>query len=148
MQKSDIGVIGVIYAICLIFSILTLDLPEDAQTYPSCLLATLAGLNTLYLVRCLVRLRRSGLNDDLPQIFSGFLRGQFFTVLFSCIGYMILLHAIGFYLASAAYLAGVMLFLRVRTTHILITAGVLALLIYAVFTLFLKVPLPTGALFG
>ena len=53
----------------------------------------------------------------------------------------------GFYIASVAYLVGTMLFLHVPVRHLVITVGVLAVMIYAVFTLFLKVPLPVGLLF-
>lgn len=148
MKKSDIGVIAIMYAICAFFFSMTVELPEEAQTYPLCLLAGLATLNTLYLARCLLRLRREGFSDDLPQIFKGFLGGQFFLVALCCIGYMALMYVVGFYAAGIIYLAGVMLLLRVPRLHVLLSVGVLALLIYAVFTLFLKVPLPAGILFS
>ena len=47
-----------------------------------------------------------------------------------------------------AWRQSVMLLLRVPRLHMLLSVGVLALLIYAVFTLFLKVPLPAGILFS
>jgi len=127
---------------------MTMELPEEARIYPRCLLAGLGALNTIYLLRCLARLRRDGFANDMPQIFSGFVPGQFFLVALCCIGYMALMYLAGFYVASLAYLAGVMLLLRVPRLHMLCTVGVLALLIYAVFTLFLKVPLPVGRLFS
>ncbi|MCR5562599.1 MAG: tripartite tricarboxylate transporter TctB family protein [Desulfovibrio sp.] len=148
MKYSDIGVIAIMYAVCAFFFSMAVKLPEEAQIYPLCLLAGLGGLNTLYLLRCLARLRRDGFVNDVPQIFNGFLRGQFFLVVLCCIAYMALMDAVGFYAASLAYLTGVMLLLRVPRLHLFCTVGVLALLIYAVFTLFLKVPLPAGRLFG
>lgn len=80
-------------------------------------------------------------------MFSGFLVGQFTGLALGCIGYMVLMYFAGFYIASVAYLVGTMLFLRVPVRHLVITVGVLAVMIYAVFTLFLKVPLPVGLLF-
>lgn len=148
MKHSDLGVIAIMYAVCAFFFFMTVKLPEEAQIYPLCLLAGLAGLNTLYLLRCLSRLRRDGFVNDMPQIFSGFMRCQFFSVVLCCIGYLALMYAVGFYAASLAYLIGVMLLLRVPRLHMFCSVGVLALLIYAVFTLFLKVPLPAGRLFG
>ncbi|MBQ9453882.1 MAG: tripartite tricarboxylate transporter TctB family protein [Desulfovibrio sp.] len=148
MKKSDIGIIAIMYGICAFFFFMTVELPEEAQTYPRCLLAGLCVLNTLYMLRCLLRLRREGFSNDLPQIFSGFMHSQFFLVVLCCIGYMLLMYAAGFYVASIVYLTGVMLLLHVPRLHILLTVGVLALLIYAVFTLFLKVPLPVGVLFS
>ena len=42
---------------------------------------------------------------------------------------------------------GTLAFLHVPRWHIVLTVVVMAALIYAVFTLFLKVPLPVGLLF-
>ncbi|MBO4301270.1 MAG: tripartite tricarboxylate transporter TctB family protein [Desulfovibrio sp.] len=147
MKKSDIGVIAIMYVICVFFFAMTVKLPEDAQTYPLCLISGLCVLNTLYLAQCLWKCRRAGFFDDLPQIFNGFLSGQFFMVAFCCLGYLVLMYVAGFYIASLVYLTGVMALLSVPKSHILLTVSLLAVLIYFVFTLFLKVPLPTGILF-
>ena len=72
---------------------------------------------------------------------------QFFFIVGSCIGYMVLMYLAGFYIASVVYLVGVMWRLQVPKLHLGLTVIVLALLIYIVFTLFLKVPLPMGILF-
>ena len=148
MKHSDIGVVAIMYGVCAFFCVMTLKLPKAAQVYPLCLEAGLALLNTLYLGRCILRLRREGLVGDLPEIFRGFQAGQFFFIALAGIAAMALMRWVGFYLAAFAYLAGVMLFLKVPKKHLLITVGALAILIYAVFTLFLKVPLPKGSLFG
>lgn len=148
MKHSDIGVVAIMYGVCAFFCVMTLKLPRAAQVYPLCLEAGLALLNTLYLGRCILRLRREGLVGDLPEVFRGFQAGQFFFIALAGIAAMALMRWVGFYIASFAYLAGVMLFLKVPKKHLLITVGVLAILIYAVFTLFLKVPLPKGSLFG
>lgn len=147
MKKSDIGVVAIIYAICLFFFAMTIKLKAEAQIYPLCLIGGLCFLNTLYLLRCLFRLRREGIVNDLPEVFRGFLGGQFFFIVLSCIGYMALMYVAGFYISSVVYLVGVMWLLRVPKVHLALTVAVLALLIYAVFTLFLKVPLPLGILF-
>ena len=151
MKHSDIGVVAIMYGVCAFFCVMTLKLPRAAQVYPLCLEAGLALLNTLYLGRCILRLRREGgggLKNDLPEIFRGFQAGQFFFVALAGIAALFLMRWAGFYIAALAFLAGVMLFLKVPKKHLLITVGVLAILIYAVFTLFLKVPLPKGSLFG
>lgn len=154
MTSSDIGVIAIMYAVCLLFFYMTLQLQAAAQIYPMCLIAGLALLNTLYLVRCLLRLARAraagsgSIVNDFKEIFSGFQSRQFIFVVTACIGYMFLLHWMGFYLAGAIYLIGVMIYLQVKPLHIIITAAFLGCLIYAVFSLFLKVPLPKGVLFG
>lgn len=149
MKRSDIGVTAFIYAVTLFFLYMTLDLPPDAQTYPLCLIAGLLGLNTLYLLRCLHQLlrSRSGVVNDLPVIFEGFRWKQFSALCLGCILYMVLLQMLGFYLASTLYLMGTLAFLRVPPLHIGLTVLVMGVMIYVVFTLFLKVPLPGGLLF-
>lgn len=153
MTRSDIGVIGMVYAVCLLFLYMTLKLKTAAQIYPLCLIGGLALLDTLYLATRLWRASRdrlahkSAIENDLPEIFSGFQARQFIFIVTACIAYMPLLHYLGFYLSSCLYLVGVMLWLQVRPVPMLVTVAILGLLIYAVFTIFLQVPLPKGALF-
>lgn len=151
MTRSDIGIICIIYLVCAVFCIMTLNLKEAARIYPFCLISGLALLNTLYLGRCLLRARRGGIRaigNDLPQIFSGFLPGQFFFVVCACLFYLVLLRYIGFYLSSLIYLVAVMRVLKVRLMPMCVTIAVLGSLVYGVFTVFLKVPLPQGVFFG
>lgn len=150
MTRSDIGVIAIIYATCLLFFFMTLNLATAAQIYPMCLIAGLATLNTLYLIRRLVGLLKTpnrSLVNDLPEIFKGFLPAQFFFVLGACAAYIGLLYVIGFYLTSLLYLVGVLLWFKIRILYIAATTLLLGALVYGVFTLFLKVPLPKGFLF-
>ena len=143
MKRSDIGVTALVYAFTLFFLYMTLELPPDAQTYPLCLIAGLLILNTCYLVRCLWQLRRqAGIHFGLAVLIAFFEWKQF---AFFC--FMLLMHVAGFYIASICYLVGTLAFLRVPRWHIVLTVVVMAALIYAVFTLFLKVPLPVGLLF-
>lgn len=146
MKLSDLIVILTMYAICAFFTWQTLALPEAAQTYPLCLLAGLGLLNTLFLGNCLWRMSKRSLANDMPDIFKGFLGGQFFPVLLACVGYLVVMPFGGFYLTSIVFLAGVLCFLRVHKWHALLTMALLIVLIYAVFSLFLKVPLPGGML--
>lgn len=147
MKFSDVIVIIAMYAICAFFTSQTLALPEAAQTYPLCLLAGLALLNTIFLCRCLWQMRSTGLSNDLSGIFTGFLGKQFFPVLLACVAYLLLMPIGGFYLTSIVFLAVLLSFLRVPKVHALLTMGILLLMIYGVFSLFLKVPLPAGILF-
>ena len=147
MKFSDLVVIIAMYAICAFFTWQTLALPEAAQTYPLCLLAGLALLNTLFLGRCLWQMRTAGLTNDLANIFTGFLGRQFFPVLLACVAYLVIMPLGGFYPTSVVFLVGVLLYLRVPRLHTLLTAVLLMAMIYAVFSLFLKVPLPGGVLF-
>lgn len=147
MKRSDIGVTVIIYAFTLFFLVMTLDLPPDAQTYPLCLIGGLLVLNSLYLGRCLLKARGAGIVNDLPEVFAGFQWKQFGVVCLSCVAYMIVMELVGFYAASVLYLAGMLLYLGVPHRHVLLTIVVMAAMIYGVFSLFLRVPLPVGLLF-
>lgn len=153
MTRSDIGVIIIIYATCALFYYMTLQLKAAAQIYPTCLIAGLALLNTLYLGRCLIRLSRekgagARIINDFPEVFKGFMAKQFIFVVAACLAYLPLLHYLGFYLASFIFLVGTLLYLKVRPVPIAVTTLFLGGLVYGVFTLFLKVPLPKGILFS
>lgn len=83
MKRSDLCVVGVIYAVSLAFFIMTVELPEEAQTYPMGLIIALAGLNTFYLIQCLMKAWKAGrfsVANDLPEVFNGFQPLQFFFV--------------------------------------------------------------------
>lgn len=151
MTRSDIGVIISVYAICVLFLYLTLQLREAAQIYPLCLIGGLALLNTLYLGRCFMKARNAGgalVINDFREVFKDFQGLQFFFVLGACVAYLVALFYLGFYLSSFIYLVGVMLFLRVKKIQLWLTVIFLGALIYCVFTLFLKVPLPQGMIFS
>lgn len=155
MTRSNIGVIAIIYATCILFLHMTLELKAAAQIYPLCLIAGLALLNTLYLARCLLRLaaerranKNAGIRNDFTEIFKGFQTRQFIFISAACIAYMFLLHWLGFYLAGAIYLITVLIYLKVKPAHLAITVAFLGALVYGVFSLFLKVPLPKGILFS
>lgn len=165
MTRSDIGIVVIIYATCLLFLTMTLKLKAAAQVYPLCLIGGLALLNTLYLGTRLWRLlggraaqdvpgdakgpgARAALVNDLPEIFANFVPGQFLFIVIASVAYLALMHFVGFYPAGFVYMLAVMRRLRVPPLHMGVTLAVLGALIYAVFTLFLKVPLPRGILFG
>ena len=147
MKRSDIGVIAFIYATCLFFGLPSLKLADGAGVYPGCLCIALAVLNTIYLLCQLVKLRASGIENDLPGIFKTFLPKQFFVLFALGCVYLVLMWLVGFYASTLIYLVSSLLFLKVPKLHIAMTIGVLALLVYLAFTLFLKVPLPLGILF-
>ncbi len=151
MKRSDICVVGAIYLVALAFFVMTLDLPEEAQTYPLGLIIGMTLLNTLFLGQQIVKAWAAGTlttKNDFPEIFSGMIWRQFAFVVAGCLLFLVLMYSVGYYAASAIYLVGSLLFFKVPARWILITLVVLVALVYAVFTLFLKVPLPAGVLFS
>lgn len=149
MKKSDFAVVAVLYAITIWFTAMTLDFPEEAQLYPLTLLSAIFFLTTLYLVLQLLRWKRTGvMEDDLKKSFEGFLPVQFFVNALLAAGYLIALHLLGYYPASLLYLIIALVFLKIPVKYTAATVVVLMAVIWAVFTWFLRVPLPAGVLFS
>ncbi len=146
MKKTDIGVVAFIYAVCLLFLIMTLQLPSAAQTYPMFIIILLAALTTLYVLQMAVGAKRRGVTSGLED-FEGFLPRQFFPVLGMVIVYLVIMYFAGFYIATLLFMAACLLFLKVPKWQILLSTGVILALVYCAFTLFLKVKLPMGLLF-
>ena len=95
MKKTDIGVVAFIYAVCLLFLIMTLQLPSAAQTYPLFIIILLAALTTLYVLQMAVGAKRRGVTSGLED-FEGFLPRQFFPVLGMVIVYLVIMYFAGF----------------------------------------------------
>lgn len=148
MKKSDIPVVCIIYAIAIVFLIMTLNLPEAAQVYPMVLILALILVNTLYLIRTFLKFRQDHkIENDYPIVFNGFLPKQFFGIFLSVAAYLVLMHFCGYYVATVIYLAGSLLFLNVPMRYNLMTVGVMVVMVAVVFSYFLKVPLPAGIFF-
>ena len=50
MKKTDIGVVGFMYAVCAFFFLMSRDLKKGARIYPLCIIAILFLLTTGYVV--------------------------------------------------------------------------------------------------
>lgn len=147
MKKTDIGVVGVMYGVSILFLVMSTDLKKEAQTYPRFIIAVLMILTTLYVVQMLIAARRSGVTSGVQEIFDGFLPGQFFCVLAMILAYLILMYLVGFYISTVLLMVGCLLYLRVPKWQIIVAALAVIGLIYGAFTLFLGVKLPMGLLF-
>ena len=146
MKKTDIGVVAFIYAVCALFLVMTLQLPQAAQTYPLFIIILLAALTTLYVVQMVRGAKKSGVTTGLED-FEGFLPKQFFPILGMVVLYLVIMYFAGFYIATLAFMVVCLLFLKVPKWQILLSTAVILALVYCAFTLFLKVKLPVGLLF-
>ena len=147
MQKTDIGIVVVMYAICAYWYVETLKLKAESQTYPLFTIALLFGLTTLYLVQMLFRAKKNGVESGLDQVFNGFQAVQFLVCFVCVLGYLALIYLLGFFPSTIIFMLAVMLFLRVPIPHTAIAIVVLNILIYFAFVRFLGVKLPVGILF-
>ena len=146
MKKTDIGVVAFIYAVCALFLVMTLQLPQAAQTYPLFIIILLAALTTLYVAQMVRGAKKSGVTTGLED-FEGFLPKQFFPTLGMVVLYLVIMYFAGFYIATLAFMVVCLLFLKVPKWQILLSTAVILALVYCAFTLFLKVKLPVGLLF-
>lgn len=147
MKKTDIGVIGLMYAICAYFYIETLKLKADSQTYPKFTIILLFGLTTLYLVQMLINAKKNGVTSGVEEVFKGFKAKQFFVLLAAIAAYVALIYVLGFIAATVIFMLAVLLYLRVPALHTVIAVAALTLLIYLAFVVFLGVRLPASKLF-
>ena len=146
MKKTDIGVVAFIYAVCVLFLVMTLRLPAAAQTYPLFIIILLAALTTLYVVQMVRGAKKNGVTTGLED-FEGFLPKQFFPILAMVVLYLVVMYFAGFYIATLVFMVVCLLFLKVPKWQILLSTAVILVLVYCAFTLFLKVKLPVGLLF-
>lgn len=147
MQKTDIGVVAVMYAVCALFYYMNSQLKEESQTYPTFTIALLFGLTTLYLVQMLFKARKFGVESGADKIFSGFQVKQFFVRLVLVIGYLVLMYYLGFYVSTVAFMVVTLLFLRVPIPQLALSVISVTLLCYLAFSMFLGVKMPAGLLF-
>ncbi len=148
MKKSDIYLIGIMYAILGAFLYMTLQLKVEARIYPLFVMGILFILVTMYSIKCGIAYSKTKeITNDFTKIFADFEPKQFFGIIAFSVLFIVLINIVGFYSSTVLYLVTVLLFLKVPKVHIGITTVVFTLLMYGVFTMFLRVPLPTGFLF-
>lgn len=147
MKKTDIGVVGFVYAVALFFLAMTLKLPKPAQAYPLFIIILLLCLTSLYVVQMIIGAKKKGVVSGLED-FKGFLPKQFFPILAMITAYLIIMYLAGFYISTALFIVISLLFLKVKKWQIILSTAVILLLVYCAFTLFLGVKLPMGILFA
>lgn len=146
MKKTDIGVVGFMYAVCVLFLVMTLQLKPAAQTYPLFVIALLAGLTTLYLIQMILGAGKKGVTSGLED-FADFQPRQFFPVLAMVVLYLVAMYFVGFYISTLVFMAACLLYLKVPKWQSAIVVAAIVALVYCAFTLFLRVKLPVGLLF-
>ncbi len=147
MKKTDLGVVGFMYAVCIMFLAMTLNLKKEAQTYPLFIIVLLFLLTTAYLIQMLISAKKKGVTSGIKEIFADFLPKQFFPILAMIIGYLVAMYLVGFYISTVLLMIGCLVFLKVPKWQIVITTLVIIGLVYGAFTMFLGVKLPVGLLF-
>ena len=144
MKWTDIGVVVFMYAVCAVFYAKAVRLNEEIQAYPKFTIILLFGLTTMYLVQILLAAKRNGVESGADKVFKGFQPAQFFVTLGAIVAYVLLINVLGFYIATALFLIGLLLYLKVPYLHTAIAVAVILALVYFAFAKFLGVKLPKG----
>ncbi len=147
MKKIDFGVIAVMYIICAAAFVSTSKLDADSRIYPHFCTGLLFALTTLYLIQMVVAAKRYGTESGVNEVFANFMPKQFAVCVAACIGYMLLMYAVGFYISTVIFLIALLMYLKVPVLHSAIVVAVIILLVYFAFSKFLGVRLPAGLLF-
>ncbi len=147
MKKTDIGVVGFMYAVCAFFYVYSFDLKADSKTYPLFTIGLLFGLTTLYLINMIIAARKYGVESGAEEVFEGFMPKQFIVSIALTIAYFFMMKYLGFFVATTVFMIACLLYLRVPILHTAVAVVAINALIYVAFILFLGVKLPKGLLF-
>ena len=147
MQKTDIGVVVFMYAVCGFFYAYSAKLSDTSRTYPKFTIALLFFLTTFYLVQMILNARRFGVESGVDTVFAGFKPVQFVVTLVLVIAYFFMMKYLGFFTATVIFMLACLLYLRVPIVITVIAVVAMNLLIYLAFVRFLGVRLPAGILF-
>ena len=147
MKKTDIGVVGFMYAVCAFFYVYSFQLSATSKTYPTFTIALLFCLTTLYLVQMIISARKFGVESGAQEVFAGFKPVQFVVSLALTAVYFFMMKYLGFFSATVIFMFASLLYLRVHIVPAVVSVVVMNLLIYFAFVKFLGVRLPSGLLF-
>ena len=147
MKKTDLGVVGFMYAVCAFFYVYSFDLKKGSETYPLFTIALLFGLTTLYLIQMIIAARKFGVESGVDTVFAGFKAVQFFVAVVLTVVYFFLMKYLGFFSATIIYMVAALVYLKVPVIHTAIAVVSVNVMIYVAFVEFLGVRLPKGFLF-
>lgn len=147
MKKTDIGVVGFMYAVCAFFYVYSFDLKAGSETYPLFTIILLFGLTTLYLVNMIIAAKKHGVESGVNEVFDGFQPKQFIVSIVLTIVYFLMMKYLGFFVSTTVFMIASLLYLHVSVLHTAIVVVAMNVLIYVAFIQFLGVKLPKGLLF-
>lgn len=147
MKKTDIGVVGFMYAVCAFFYVYSFDLKKGSETYPLFTIALLFALTTLYLINMIIAAKKHGVESGVSEVFDGFQPKQFFVSLVLTIVYFLMMKYLGFFVSTTVFMLVTLIYLKVPMLHTAIAIVAVDVLIYLAFVEFLGVRLPKGLLF-
>lgn len=146
MKKTDLGVVGIIYAICIGFLYMILQLPRSTQIYPLFITGIIFVLTSLYLSKMIIGYKNVGIISS-SEDFESFIPKQFFAIISFIVLYLIMLNFLGFYISTILFMLATLFYLKVPYLHSFITVIIVCMIVYLAFSRFLGVKLPELTLF-
>lgn len=142
-MKHQDRIIGIVFiAIAIVFYVVTMDFPEKSQGYPLIMISVMTILAVMLIIQSFIKKPEK----SWKELFGHVHWKRFFFVFGSCFAYILLVNFIGFFVTTLSYLIITMVVLKANLKTILLAVPFFMLLIFLVFSVFLKVPLPTGYL--
>ena len=149
MKRTDLYICIFMYLFCAFFQHETQKFPEGARHYPYFVIGLLFLLTTVRLWDMAQQyLKNRCVVNDVPETFQGFLPKQFWTMFAAFLGFFVLMHFFGFYLASLIYILFCLNYFKIPKKHVVLVLIVMLALTYFTFGWFLNVPLPKGEILG
>lgn len=142
MERYDryLSVFMLFIAGCYYYFIM--QLPAKAASYPKFVLALLVIFTIILGVKSFIFKK----NDDQKKLFQGILPKQFLFIVVTCLIYTAILNIFGFFVSTFIYLIAVMVGLKIKLKNACLVSCGFCAIIYLVFVIFLKVPVPSGIL--
>lgn len=142
MIKYDKILTIALFIIEILYFFMIKALPEKAAKYPFFVLGLMVVLTVILGIKSFLIKN----NEENKKVFDGFLLKQFlFIVVISAI-YIFIIDILGFFTSTLIYLITIMFSLKTNKKIAIISSIIFCIIIYCVFVLFLKVPVPRGFL--
>lgn len=143
--KQDMIAGLIVLAIALFAFAFTFEMPGSAPLFPRIASSILFLLGLVLVVTSYTGIRRGRPTDRKPVLASVFYNPA--LTLLIVIAYIIGMRLLGFYVSSLLMIAGMMYFLGARSVKsIILVTVIVTAVVYLIFTVQLRVPLPRGLL--
>ena len=139
MRKLNFIMDFFLIGLSAVFFFMTSQLPEKATVYPTFVISLLLLLTLIHLA-----ITFFNKDDSEETTFKNIEVKQLLTVLVVSGLYVVLINILGYITSTIAYIAALLIMLKIKAVNsILISVG-FSVIIYILFKMILKVPLPTG----
>lgn len=131
-----------LFVLEILYFIMIKALPEKAARYPFFVLSLLFALTVILGIQSFMKKEK----EENSGLFAGFQIKQFLFIVGISFVYILCIDVVGFFTSSLIYLIVIMFGLKANIKWAIISSVIFCILIYLIFMVFLKVPVPRGFL--